>query len=239
MEFKIGLDEVRMKYGKVKSALFIDRPNRFVAHVDIDGRVEAVHVKNTGRCKEIFIKGTKVILEEGTNPNRKTKYSIIGAYKNETFINTDSQVPNSVVYDALANNKISQLQDISYAKREVTFGNSRFDIYFESERKKGFIEVKGVTLEKGGICMFPDAPTKRGSKHIRELIKAKKQGYDAYVFFLIQMEDMDHFIPNYKTDPEFASILKEAYGYGVEILVYNSILREDEITIGDNMNFHF
>jgi sugar fermentation stimulation protein len=160
------LDEPKMKYKNTRRAKFLDRPNRFIANVELDGQKEIVHVKNTGRCKEIFVEGTTVILEEATNPNRKTKYSLIGGYKDGLLINTDSQVPNAVVYDALQENSIIEVKNVTYVKREVTFGNSRFDIYFEKENIKGFIEVKGVTLEYDGVCMFPDAPTERGTKHI-------------------------------------------------------------------------
>ena len=226
-----------MKYSKIKRAKFINRPNRFIANVEIDGKREVVHVKNTGRCKEIFVEGTTVILEEGSNPNRKTKYSIIAGYKGDLLINTDSQVPNTVVYDAIVNNKIEEIQNVTHIKREATFGKSRFDIYFEKEDKKGFIEVKGVTLEHEGICKFPDAPTKRGAKHIYELIEAKNQGYESCIFFLVQMAGMKYFTPNDDTDPEFGQALRLAYEQGVEILVYDCIVKEDEIAIGKKLDF--
>lgn len=225
-----------MKYHNVRRAKFINRPNRFIANVELDGRVEKVHVKNTGRCKEIFVEGTTVILEEGTNPNRKTRYSVIGGYKDELLINTDSQVSNAVVYDALLENRIEEITGIDYIKREVTFGNSRFDIYFENGHQKGFIEVKGVTLEHDSICMFPDAPTERGTKHVYEMIEAVKQGYQGYIFFLVQMEGMKYFTPNDEMDPEFGKALREAHDQGVEILVYDSLVKEDEIVIGSRVN---
>lgn len=226
-----------MKYDRIKHARFINRPNRFIANVEIDGKREVVHVKNTGRCKEIFTEGTTVILEEGTNPNRKTKYSITGGYKGDLLINTDSQVPNAVVYDALVNNKIKEIQNITHIRREATFGGSRFDIYFEKNHEKGYMEVKGVTLEHDGICKFPDAPTKRGAKHIYELIEAKNQGYQSFIFFLVQMEGMKFFTPNDATDPEFGHALRLAFKSGVKILVYDSIVKEDEISIGKRLNF--
>jgi sugar fermentation stimulation protein A len=226
-----------MKYGRIKWAKFINRPNRFIANVELDGEREVVHVKNTGRCKEIFTEGTTVILEEATNPNRKTRYSVIAGYKDELLINTDSQVPNAVVYEAIKDKKIKEIQNVTYIKREVTFGNSRFDIYFENEHRKGFIEVKGVTLEHGGVCRFPDAPTQRGAKHVHELIEAKRQGYYSYILFLVQMEGMRYFTPNDGTDPEFGEALRLAHEQGVEILVYDSIIKEDEILIGKRLDY--
>ncbi|HZJ83765.1 MAG TPA: DNA/RNA nuclease SfsA [Clostridia bacterium] len=226
-----------MKYKDIRRAKFLERPNRFIANVEIDGQVEKVHVKNTGRCKEIFIKGTTVILEKATNPNRKTRYSVIGGYKGDMLINTDSQVPNSVVYEAVIEKKIREIRDITHIKREVTFGNSRFDIYFEVGDEKGFIEVKGVTLEHEGVCMFPDAPTTRGTKHIYEMIEAVKQGYSGYIFFLVQMEGMKYFTPNDEMDPEFGLALRMAKDQGVQILVYDSKIKEDEIIIGERLEY--
>ncbi|HZJ58041.1 MAG TPA: DNA/RNA nuclease SfsA [Clostridia bacterium] len=227
-----------MKYNGIRRAKFIDRPNRFIANVELDGKREMVHVKNTGRCREIFVEGTTVILEEGKNPNRKTRYSIIGGYKGDLLINTDSQVPNAVVYEAITQNKIEEVQNVTKVKREVTFANSRFDIYFEDMSRKGFIEVKGVTLEYDGVCMFPDAPTQRGARHVHELIEAKRQGYHSYIIFLVQMEGMKCFTPNYRMDPEFGEALKTAHSRGVKILVYDSVVGEDEIAIGNSLGFH-
>ncbi len=226
-----------MKYDSIRRARFISRPNRFIANVELDGKIEVVHVKNTGRCKEIFVEDTTVILEETANPNRKTRYSVIGGYKDGLLINTDSQVPNAVVYDAILENKVKEIQNVSHIKREVTFGNSRFDIYFENEHQRGFIEVKGVTLEHGGICKFPDAPTQRGAKHVYEMIEAVKQGYKGYIFFLVQMEGMRYFTPNDETDPEFGEALRLAQSEGVEILVYDSAVKEDEIVISKKLPY--
>ncbi len=221
-----------MQYTSVKSAEFIKRPNRFIAHVKIDNREEIVHVKNTGRCKEILKEGTKVILEQSENKNRKTKYSIIAANKGNMLINIDSQVPNKVVYDGVLEGKIKELSNIGALRREVVYGNSRFDLYFEKDRRKGFIEVKGVTLEERGIALFPDAPTERGSKHIYEMIKAVDEGYLGYLFFLIQMNKISYFTPNTERDPKFAAALKTAKEKGVNILAYDSIISENEIKIG-------
>ena len=162
-----------MKYGKVIEAIFLKRPNRFIAHVLIHGEEEIVHVRNTGRCKELLIPGAKVVLEDCShNLNRKTKYSLIAVWKDEMLVNMDSQIPNAAVFNAINENRILGLQNLSHLKREVTFGNSRFDIYFESNKDKGFVEIKGVTLEQDSIAMFPDAPTDRGAKLLSFLIHA-------------------------------------------------------------------
>lgn len=215
--------------------IFLERPNRFIANVLIDGKKEKVHVKNTGRCKEILIKGTKVYLEKSNNPNRKTKYSLISAYKEDQLINIDSQVPNKVVFDAIKSNRIKELENIKVLKREVTFGNSRFDLYFEKDKESGFIEVKGVTLENNGLSLFPDAPTERGTKHIKEMIKVVESGLKGYIFFLIQMENIKYFTPNTSMDEKISNALIEANKKGVNILAYNSIVKEDSIKINEKI----
>jgi len=221
-----------MKYKNVVTAQFLKRPNRFTAHVLLNGVEEIVHVKNTGRCKEILTQGTRVVLEVAQNPNRKTAYSLICGYKEDTLINIDSQIPNAVVFEAIENKKIKDFLEVNKLKREVFYGNSRFDIYFETPAEKGFIEVKGVTLEEHGTAMFPDAPTERGTKHITEMIKAVQEGYVGYVFFLIQMKGVKNFTPHEKMDKEFASALKNARKNGVKVLAYDSFVTENEITIG-------
>ncbi|WP_331253617.1 DNA/RNA nuclease SfsA [Anaerosalibacter bizertensis] len=213
----------------------MDKEPRFIANVLIDGKKEKVHVKNTGRCKEILIKGTKVYLEKSNNPNRKTKYSLISAYKEDQLINIDSQVPNKVVFDAIKSNRIKELENIKVLKREVTFGNSRFDLYFEKDKESGFIEVKGVTLENNGLSLFPDAPTERGTKHIKEMIKVVESGLKGYIFFLIQMENIKYFTPNTSMDEKFSNALIEANKKGVNILAYNSIVKEDSIKINEKI----
>lgn len=221
-----------MEYKKIVEGVFLKRPNRFIAQVLIDGKEETVHVKNTGRCKELLIPGTKVILEDCTNnPNRKTKYSLISVWKEDILVNIDSQVPNAVVYYALKENKISEIEDLINLKREVTFGNSRYDIYFESISQKGFVEVKGVTLENNNICMFPDAPTERGTKHVLEMIEAVKQGYRGIIFFLIQMKGPTLFRLNWQMDDKFSEAVKLASENGVEILAYDSIIENNSIKI--------
>ncbi|HHV27793.1 DNA/RNA nuclease SfsA [Anaerosalibacter bizertensis] len=224
-----------MKYNNMCEGIFLERPNRFIANVLIDGKKEKVHVKNTGRCKEILIKGTKVYLEKSNNPNRKTKYSLISAYKEDQLINIDSQVPNKVVFDAIKSNRIKELENIKVLKREVTFGNSRFDLYFEKDKESGFIEVKGVTLENNGLSLFPDAPTERGTKHIKEMIKVVESGLKGYIFFLIQMENIKYFTPNTSMDEKFSNALIEANKKGVNILAYNSIVKEDSIKINEKI----
>jgi len=221
-----------LKYPSVKVAKFLRRPNRFIAHVIIDNNEEIVHVKNTGRCKEILQEGTVVILEEAKNTKRKTKYSIIAAYKEDVLINIDSQVPNTVVYQGIKEGRIKEIDGITKLSKEIVYGNSRFDLCFETNERRGFIEVKGVTLETESIAMFPDAPTQRGSKHIYEMIKAVEEGYAGFIFFLIQMKGVKFFKPFEIRDPEFAKALKLASIKGVTILAYDSIVSEDEITIG-------
>lgn len=221
-----------MIYKKVIEAIFLKRPNRFIAQVLIDGKEEIVHVKNTGRCKELLLPGARVILEDCShNPNRKTKYSLIAVWKGDMLVNMDSQVPNAVIFDALKTNKIPEFQKLEFIKREVTFGDSRFDIYFESPMEKGFIEIKGVTLEDNGIAMFPDAPTTRGTKHVLEMIEAVREGYRGVILFLIQMKGPKLFRLNWQMDKEFSKAVKLANENGVEILAYDSIVRNNSISI--------
>ncbi|PKM49452.1 MAG: DNA/RNA nuclease SfsA [Firmicutes bacterium HGW-Firmicutes-7] len=211
-----------MIYDNIVEGIFLERINRFIARVIINDHEVLVHVKNTGRCKELFIAGAKVFLQKSNNPNRKTGYSLISIYKNNLLINIDSQVPNAVVYEGILDKKLDEFSEIITLKREVTYGNSRFDLYYETPFHKGFIEVKGVTLERNGIASFPDAPTERGKKHIMELIHASKEGYTNYVFFLIQMDGIRKFVPNNETDPNFAEALMSAQQLGVKVLLFNS-----------------
>lgn len=222
-----------MEYKKIVEGIFIKRPNRFIAEVLVNGKEEIVHVKNTGRCKELLLPGANILLEDCShNPNRKTKYSLISVWKGNMLVNMDSQVPNAVVYQALKDNSINEINNLTKIKREVSFGNSRFDIYFESENQKGFIEVKGVTLEEQGISMFPDAPTERGTKHVLEMIEAVNQGYRGIIFFLIQMKGPDIFRLNWQMDSKFSEAVKLASENGVEILAYDSIVQDNRIEIG-------
>lgn len=224
-----------MKYTNILQGLFLKRVNRFIAHVLIDQIEHIVHVKNTGRCRELLVPGAVVILEPARTPERKTAFSLIAVYKGERLINMDSQVPNHVVFEAMQAGRIPEINGITTMKKEVTYGNSRFDIYFESEEQKNFIEVKGVTLEEEGTVMFPDAPTLRGAKHVYEMIKAVEAGYGGTIFFLIQMKDVQCFRPNVATDKEFSQALVLAAEKGVRMLAYDSLVSEDEIVLGDRV----
>lgn len=220
-----------MRYKKIKQAVFIERPNRFIAYIEIDGRTEACHVKNTGRCQELLIKGNIVYVEESDNPNRKTKYDLIAVDKEGVLINMDSQAPNKAAVEWIEQGGIYKKEDIIFIKQEKKYGNSRFDIYVETSKEKAFIEVKGVTLENEGAAIFPDAPTKRGLKHIYELIDCVKQGYQAYILFVIQLQGIKYFIPNDDTQPEFRQALKKAEEAGVKILAYECRVETDMLKI--------
>ena len=195
-----------MKYNNIVKGEFVDRPNRFIANVIIDNNVEICHVKNTGRCKELLVKGTTVYLQKSDNPNRKTKYDLIAVQKGDRLINMDSQIVNYVALESLP----KLFDNIKSVKSEYKYNNSRLDIYIETDTDKIFVEVKGVTLENDGVVSFPDAPTERGVKHLKELQKAVTEGYKAYVLFVVQMSDVKYFEPNDKTHPEFAEELKKA-----------------------------
>lgn len=222
-----------MIYKNIKQGIFHERTNRFVAMIEIDGKIEKCHVKNTGRCKEILIPGVTVYVQDQDNPNRKTKYDLISVKKENRIINIDSQVPNKVVYDWVVEGNF--IEDLTHIQREKTYGNSRFDIYLETANKKIltekkiFIEVKGVTLEENNVAMFPDAPTIRGVKHINELIKASREGYEAYIIFLIQMEGIIKFKPNDQTHPEFGEALRNGKSKGLNILAYDCRVQPDRI----------
>lgn len=218
-----------MKYKNIQVAKFIERPNRFIARVELDGKEETVHVKNTGRCREILVPGTKVYLENSNNPDRKTAYDLVSAEKGDRIINIDSQLPNYLVEEWLHNQEL--IKDISYIKREKTYGKSRFDFYIEAGDRKIFMEVKGVTLENDNVVSFPDAPTERGVKHLNELLEAKKEGYDTYVFFVIQMNDVDYFTPAEDKHKEFADTLKFVSSNGVGVIAYDCIVTHDEVKI--------
>lgn len=215
-----------MRYAKVKKGIFEDRPNRFIAHVWVDGIMETVHVKNTGRCKELLIKGVEVILEVSDNSNRKTKYDLVCVYKqNLGWVNIDSQAPNKVVAEWL------RTQDYSFVKPEYRYGDSRIDFYMEKDEKKYLMEVKGCTLEINGIGYFPDAPTERGVKHLRELTKAVNAGFHPIVAFVIQMEGITEVRANIDTHPAFGEALEDAKRVGVKVLGLCSRVTEDTLEI--------
>ena len=226
-----------MKYDNIYEGIFVKRLNRFVAIVKINGVEETVHVKNTGRCGELLIRGAKIYLQYVDKESRKTKYSLISILKGNNLFNIDSQVPNKVIEDALRNNKIKGLKDLDFLKREQTYGNSRFDFYFEKDNRKGYIEVKGVTLENNGEAKFPDAPTSRGTKHVNELVEAKKDGYESYIFFLLQFKGAKNFSTNREMDPTFAKAVDEAIENDVEVLVYDSVVTKDSIIISEKVRF--
>lgn len=224
-----------MKYGKIVRGQLVRKVNRFIAEVIVDGNgeKEQVHIKNTGRLKELLLPGAEVLLEHSDNPNRKTRFSLIAVAKNGCWVNIDSQAPNVVAFEALKAGKLAEeFGLVEVVKREVTYGDSRFDLYFETGSDKGFIEVKSVTLEENGIAMFPDAPTARGRKHVLELIGAIHEGYTAAILFVIQMKGCRAFTPFREMDAAFADAVCVASRQGVRILAYDSIVKEDEIVLG-------
>lgn len=222
-----------MKYKKVVKGQFISRPNRFIARVLINGVEETVHVKNTGRCKELLVDNATVYLYESDNPARKTKYDLIAVEKetpNGTLlINMDSQIPNDVAEEWLK--ECDLFSKNAVIKREFTYNKSRFDFYIEDGSRKAFLEVKGVTLENDGVASFPDAPTERGVKHINELVEAVKEGYEAYILFVIQMKGVNLFVPNDLTHKDFGDALRNAQKSGVKIIAVDSIIEPDSIRI--------
>lgn len=224
-----------MEYKNIIKGKFVSRPNRFIANVEVNGKTEICHVKNTGRCKELLIPGASVVLEKSGNPDRKTGYDLIAVYKNNHLINIDSQAPNKVFYEFLKEGKL--LNNIKCIKPEAKYKNSRFDFYVETEDKKIFIEVKGVTLENNDIFMFPDAPTERGVKHIMELIDCKREGYEAYIAFIIQADYGKCFIPNSITHKEFADAVYKAKEKGVNVICYNCDVKENYLKIKNKIAY--
>lgn len=218
-----------MRYENVTEAVFLRRPNRFIAEVELCGRTETVHVKNTGRCRELLTAGARVWLTESKNPARKTKYDLIAVQKDTMLVNLDSQIPNSAAAEWIRNGGL--FPDLTTLRREVKYGDSRFDLYLEHGDSKAFIEVKGVTLEMDGIAKFPDAPTERGVKHVQELIRCLDDGYEAYLLFVIQMQGVHCFEPNWATHPEFAEALQKAHGAGIKLLAYDCDVTPDSIQI--------
>ena len=217
-----------MHYPNMVLGIFLSRPNRFIAKIIIDGTEETVHVKNSGRCRALLPAGAEVWCQKSDNPNRKTKYDLITVRKGERLINMDSQAPNIAVGEWLRSGGLGDAENI---KAETTHGDSRFDFSFTLNGKPCFLEVKGVTLENDGVCAFPDAPTERGAKHLRGLTKAAKEGYGAYVLFVIQMADVQYIHPNDATDPNFGAALREAAANGVQILAMDCCITEDTMAI--------
>lgn len=219
-----------MEYSNIYTGIFIKRPNRFIAIVQIEGKEEVCHVKNTGRCRELLIEGVKVLLEKSNNQNRKTLFDLVAVYKGNLLINMDSQAPNKAAREWLETGSL-----FAHAKTvqpEKKYGASRIDFYIETqEQEKILLEVKGVTLEQEGICMFPDAPTERGIKHIKELEKSIKEGYQAYILFVIQMKGMTEFRPNDMTHKAFGEALRHAVKKGVHVLAYDCVVTENHMWI--------
>ena len=207
-----------MQYAKMVEGTFLARPNRFIAHIEIDGNVEVCHVKNTGRCRELLPVGAKVWCLDAASPSRKTRYDLITVRKGERLINMDSQAPNAAAKEWLLAGGLGKIENL---KAEAKHGDSRFDFSFTKDGRPCFLEVKGVTLENDGVCAFPDAPTQRGAKHLRELTKLAQEGCGAYVLFVIQMEGVKYLHPNDLTDKPFGEALREAKNAGVEIMAYD------------------
>ncbi len=216
-----------MKYERIEVGRFLERPNRFIAYVEILGKKETVHVKNTGRCAELLVPGAIVYVQKSDNPERKTQWDLIAVEKGERVVNMDSQIPNKVVEEWIRGGNL--FPNATLIKPEATYGNSRFDFYVEVGERKIYMEVKGVTLEDDGIVRFPDAPTERGVKHVEELVEAVKAGYEAYILFVIQMKDAIYFAPNMKTHAAFGEALRNASRAGVNVLAYECQVEKDSI----------
>lgn len=221
-----------MKYGYVADAVFLQRPNRFIAQVLLHGQEETVHVKNTGRCKELLVPGAKVYLEKGKNPARKTAWDLIAVEKGDRLINMDSQLPNKVAEEWLAQGGFGHFSQLF---REQTWGASRLDFCLKDSHRIKYVEVKGVTLEEGGKVYFPDAPTARGTKHLEELTRIRQEGMEAAVLFVVQMNGVSSFSPNGATDPAFSDALRRAADAGVEIAAIDCLVRPDEVTPGQRV----
>ncbi|MFB2021828.1 DNA/RNA nuclease SfsA [Pseudoflavonifractor sp. P01025] len=222
-----------MQYGKILPARFLSRPNRFVARVEAEGEELVCHVKNTGRCWELLVPGATVWLEESPNPSRKTKFDLIAVEKGDRLINMDAQAPNKVFGEWAAAGGFRE--GLTLLRPETTYGSSRFDFYWESSKSRGFVEVKGVTLEEDSVVRFPDAPTLRGVKHLDELVKAREAGYESAVCFVIQMENVRWFAPNDVTHPEFGQALRRAAQAGVEILAMDCAVTPQSLTMGKSV----
>ena len=225
-----------MRYVDMQKAIFLERPNRFIALVAVDGQIVRAHVKNTGRCRELLVPGASVYVQHSSSPERKTAWSLIGVEKGSRLINMDSQAPNTVwaeFLDTLPD--LPGIGRIQKYRREVRYGMSRMDFWFASEEGEGYMEVKGCTLEEDGIARFPDAPTERGTRHLHELTTAAQNGLLAAAVFIIQMENIRHFEPNSRTDPAFADALKRASEAGVQLYAYTCRVEPAALDIGDTV----
>lgn len=227
---------ITMKYPNITPTKFIFRENRFVATVKLQGEEIKVHVKNTGRCKELLVPGATVYLTHADNPKRKYAYDLVAVQKGELLINMDSQAPNAVFREYLESGGFAD--GITQIQPEYAFGNSRIDFYFERNGERNLVEIKGVTLENQGICRFPDAPTVRGTKHLHELTNAVQQGWKAWVCFVVQMSGMQYMEPNRITDPAFAQALKNAADAGVKVRALGCHVEPDELWIDGEVPVH-
>lgn len=217
-----------MRYESITPGFFKARPNRFIAHVEIGGEAQAVHVKNTGRCRELLTPRAEVWCQESINPNRKTKYDLITVRKGDRLVNMDSQAPNVAVSEWLREGGLGKIDNL---KAEAFHGDSRFDFSFSRDGIPCFLEVKGVTLENDGVCAFPDAPTERGARHLKGLTELAREGYGAYALFVIQMADVKYLHPNDSTDPAFGAALREAAQNGVQLLAMDCAVTEDSMDL--------
>lgn len=222
---------IRLKYENIYRANFINRPNRFIANILLDGQMQVCHVKNTGRCRELLTDNAVIYVQKSDNQSRKTKFDLIAVEKGDRLINMDSQIPNRVAEEWLREKE--PFGGISYLRSECKYKSSRFDFYFEMGNEKCFAEIKGVTLENNGIVSFPDAPSERAVKHLRELMEALDEGYRCYVIFIIQMYGVKYFIPNYENHREFGETLKMAVEKGVRVLALDCRVGTDFIEAGD------
>lgn len=222
-----------MRYGKMVPGIFLERPNRFIAHIEINGKTEICHVKNTGRCRELLPTGAKVWCLDAESASRKTRYDLITVLKGDRLINMDSQAPNAAAKEWLESGGLGAIENL---KPESKWGDSRFDFSFDKDGRRCFLEVKGVTLENDGVCAFPDAPTERGAKHLRELAKLAEEGFGTYVLFVIQMEGVKYLHPNDATDKPFGDALRNAKNAGVEILAYDCKVAVNSMKINEKVD---
>lgn len=217
-----------MQYSDIHKAVFLERPNRFIAHCTVDGMLETVHVKNTGRCRELLVPGATVYLEKSSNPNRKTAYDLVTVETPFGLANMDAAAPNQVAGELLRAGAI--LSSPTLVRPEVRFGASRLDFYAENDQQRLFVEVKGVTLRQGAWAVFPDAPTVRGTKHMGELVQAVAQGYRAMALLIVQMGGCTAFRPNRETDPAFCRALRDARAAGVEVRAVDCRVTPNTVT---------
>lgn len=219
-----------MNYERITEGCFLSRPNRFVAEIELSGKVEICHVKNTGRCRELLIPGARVYVQAAANPLRKTRYDLISVYKADQLVNIDSHAPNVIFAEWIRTSGFLGL--VTLLRPEVRYGASRLDYYVEADGRKAFVEVKGVTLEEAGVARFPDAPTERGIRHLEELCRAVREGYEALAVFIIQMQGITCFAPNERTHPAFAEALRHAMAQGVRVLALDCHVTPDSLTPG-------